>query len=119
MARRQAQDDMRADSIYAQFSRKSFDLADGEIRRTRLQAKTELLDRVIAVSANCANRLSADLILAQQQDTQVSERQQKLQAESMAFQSGKAEAERKLRALQMQVEQLQCQSEMGLTPATR
>jgi hypothetical protein len=111
------QDEMRAESVYAQFARKSFDLADGEIRRTRLQAQTALLDRVIAVSANRANRLSADLALAQQQDAQVSERQQKLQAESTALASDKAEAERKLRALQQQVDQLQRQSEVGLPPA--
>jgi hypothetical protein len=110
------QDENRAESVYAQFARKSFELADGEIRRTRLQAQTALLDRVIAVSATRANRLSADLALAQQQDSQVSERQQKLQAESMALQSDKAEAERKLRALQQQVDQLQRQSEAGLTP---
>jgi hypothetical protein len=110
------QDDVRAESVYAQFSRKSFDLASGEIRRAQLQAQTALLDRVIAVSANRANRLSADLALAQQQDAQVSERQQKLQAESMALASDKAEAERKLRVLQQQVDQLQRQSEAGLTP---
>jgi hypothetical protein len=111
------QDENRAESVYAQFARKSFELADGEIRRTRLQAQTALLDRVIAVSANRANRLSADLALAQQQDAQVSERQQKLQAESSALASDKAEAERKLRALQLQVDQLQRQSEVGLPPA--
>jgi hypothetical protein len=110
------QDDVRAESVYVQFSRKSIDLASGEIRRMQLQAQTALLDRVIAVSANRANRLSADLALAQQQDAQVSERQQKLQAESVALASDKAEAERKLRVLQQQVDQLQRQSEAGLAP---
>jgi ribosomal protein L22 len=110
------QDEARAESVYAQFSRKSFELAAGEIRRTQLQAQTALLDRVIAVSADRASRLSADLQLAQQQDVQVSERQQKLQAESLALQSGKAEAERKLRALRLQVDQLQRESEAGLSP---
>ncbi|MDR5855120.1 DUF2968 domain-containing protein [Caballeronia sp. LZ062] len=112
------QDENRAEALYAQFARKSFELADGEIRRTRLQAQTALLDRVIAVSSNRASRLSADLALAQQQDSQVSERQQKLQAESAALQGDKLEAERKLRALQQQVDQLQRATEAGLTPAT-
>ena len=49
----------------------SLQLADGEIRRTQLQAQTALLERVIAVSSNRASRLSADLALAQQQDSQV------------------------------------------------
>jgi hypothetical protein len=111
-----SQDENRAESVYAQFARKSFDLADGEIRRARLQAQTALLDRVIAVSANRANRLSADIALAQQQDAQVSERQQKLLAESSVLASDKAEAERKLRVLQQQVDQLQRQSEAGLSP---
>ncbi|GAB5099322.1 DUF2968 domain-containing protein [Caballeronia sp. HLA56] len=110
------QEENRAESVYAQFARKTHDLADGEIRRLQLQAQKALLDRVIAVSANRANRLSADLALAQQQDTQVSERQQQLQAESAALQSDKLESERKLRALQMQVDQLQRASEAGLPP---
>jgi hypothetical protein len=112
------QDASRAESIYAQFSRKSFDLADGEIRRMQLAAQKSLLERVIAKSAEPANRLSSDLALAQQQDSQVSQRQQQLQVESAALQSDKLEAERKLRALQMQVDQLQRQTEAGLAPVS-
>ncbi|WP_087049320.1 DUF2968 domain-containing protein [Caballeronia ptereochthonis] len=110
------QDQSRAESIYAQFARKSFDLADGEIRRMQLAAQKALLERVIAKSAERANRLSTDLALAQQQDSQVSQRQQQLQVESAALQTDKLEAERKLRALQMQVDQLQRQTEAGLAP---
>ncbi|BBU28159.1 hypothetical protein BTHE68_18930 [Burkholderia sp. THE68] len=112
------QDAARAESIYAQFARKSFDLADGEISRTQLQAQKALLERVIAKSADRANRLTADLALAQQQDSQVTQRQQQLQAESAVLQTDKLEAERKLRALQLQVEQLQKQTEAGLAPVT-
>jgi hypothetical protein len=112
------QDASRAESIYAQFSRKSYELADGEIRRMQLQAQKALLDRVIAKSADRANRLSADLALSQQQDSQVTQRQQQLQAESAALQTDKLEAERKLRALQLQVDQLQKQSEAGLAPVS-
>jgi hypothetical protein len=111
------QDAGRADSVYAEFSRKSFTLAEGEIRRVQLAAQKTLLDRVIAKSADRANRLSADLALAQQQDSQVSQRQQQLQAESAALQSDKQEAERKLRALQMQVDRLQRATEAGLGPS--
>ncbi|KDR28671.1 MULTISPECIES: DUF2968 domain-containing protein [Caballeronia] len=112
------QDAARAETIYAQFSRKSFELADGEIRRAQLQAQKALLDRVIAKSADRANRLTADLELAQQQDSQVSQRQQQLQAESAVLQTDKLEAERKLRTLQLQVEQLQKQTEAGLAPVS-
>jgi predicted nucleic acid-binding Zn-ribbon protein len=73
---------------------------------------------VIAKSADRANRLTADLQLAQQQDSQVSQRQQQLQAESAVLQTDKLDAERKLRALQMQVEQLQKQTEAGLAPVS-
>jgi hypothetical protein len=113
------QDAARAESIYAQFSRKSFELADAEIRRTQLQAQKALLDRVIAKSADRANRLSADLALSQQQDSQVSQRQQQTEAESVVLQTDKLEAERKLRALQEQVEALQKQSEAGLAPVVK
>jgi len=83
-----------------------------------LQAQKALLERVIAKSADRANRLTADLQLAQQQDSQVSQRQQQLQAESAVLQTDKLEAERKLRALQLQVEQLQKQTEAGLAPVS-
>ncbi|KND55973.1 putative lipoprotein [Candidatus Paraburkholderia kirkii] len=87
------QDPGRAESIYAQFARKSFDLADGEIRRMQLAAQKALLERVIEKSAERANRLSTNLAFAQQQDSQVSQRQQ-----------------------QLQVDQLQRQTEAGLAP---
>ncbi|CCD36129.1 unnamed protein product [Candidatus Paraburkholderia kirkii UZHbot1] len=58
------QDQGRAEAIYAQFSRKSFELVDGEIRRMQLAAQKALLERVIVKSAERANRLSADLALA-------------------------------------------------------
>jgi hypothetical protein len=108
------QDDARADTVYAQFARKSYDLAENEIRRMQLQAQKALLERVIAVSDDRAKRLSADLSIARAQDNEVSQRQQQLQAESAVLQGDKLSAERKLRALQLQVEQLQHQTESGL-----
>lgn len=108
------QDDAHAETVYAQFARKSYSLADGEIRRTQLVAQKALLERVIAVSNDRALRLSADLSIAQAQESQVSQRQQQMQAESLALQNDKTAAERKLRALQNQVRQLQEQNEAGL-----
>ncbi|WP_440588096.1 DUF2968 domain-containing protein [Candidatus Burkholderia verschuerenii] len=103
-ARRIGLRSVRAQEFRSGVGRNSSRAASGADRAARSR---------VAVSAN---RLSADLALAQQQDAQVSERQQKLQAESMALASDKAEAERKLRVLQQQVDQLQRQSEAGLTP---
>jgi hypothetical protein len=108
------QDESRADTLYAQFARKSYTLADGEIRRTQLQAQKALLERVIALSVDRASRLSADIAVAQAQDTQVTQQQQSLSVEAAALQSDKLVAEQKLRTLQQQIKQLQNQNEAGL-----
>jgi hypothetical protein len=107
------QDDAHAETVYAQFARKSYSLADGEIRRTQLVAQKALLERVIAVSNERALRLSTDLSIARAQESEVSQHQQQMQAESIALQNDKLAAERKLRALQNQVQQLQDQNEAG------
>jgi hypothetical protein len=109
-----SQDNMHAETVYAQFARKSYALAEGEIQRTQLQAQKALLERVIAVSNDRAQRLTADLSIARAQESEVSQRQQQMQAESMALQNDKSNAERRLRALQQQVQQLQDQNEAGI-----
>jgi hypothetical protein len=108
-----SQDDAHAETVYAQFARKSYALAEGEIRRTQLQAQKALLERVIAVSNDRAQRLTADLSIARAQESEVSQRQQQMQVESAALLNEKSLAERKLLALQRQVQQLQDQSEAG------
>jgi hypothetical protein len=108
------QDNMHAETVYAQFARKSYSLAEGEIQRTQLQAQKALLERVIAVSNDRAQRLTADLSIARTQENEVSQRQQQMQAESIALQNDKSNAERRLHALQQQVKQLQDQSEAGI-----
>jgi hypothetical protein len=109
-----SQDAAHAETVYAQFARKSYALAEGEIRRTQLQAQKALLERVIAVSSDRAQRLTADLSIARAQESEVSQRQQQMQVESAALQNDKAVAERKLRTLQLQVQALQDQNEAGL-----
>jgi hypothetical protein len=109
-----SQDNMHAETVYAQFARKSYSLAEGEIQRTQLQAQKALLERVIAVSNDRAQRLTADLSIARAQESEVSQRQQQMQAESVALQNDKSNAERRLRALQQQVKQLQDQNEAGI-----
>jgi hypothetical protein len=108
------QDNAHAETVYAQFARKSYALAEGEIHRTQLQAQKALLERVIAVSNDRAQRLTADLSIARAQESEVSQRQQQMQLESTALQNDKAAAERKLRMLQQQVQQLQDQSDAGI-----
>jgi hypothetical protein len=109
-----SQDAAHAETVYAQFARKSYALAEGEIRRTQLQAQKALLERVIAVSSDRAQRLTTDLSIARAQESEVSQRQQQMQVESAALQNDKSVAERRLRALQQQVQLLQDQSEAGL-----
>lgn len=109
-----SQDDAQAETVYAQFARKSYALADTEIKRTQLQAQRALLERVIAVSADRAQRLTTDLSIARAQESEVSQRQQQMQIESTALLNDKAAAERKLRALQQQVQQLQDQNEAAI-----
>ncbi len=109
-----SQDDVRAETVYAQFARKSYALADSEIKRTQLQAQKALLERVIAVSTDRAQRLTTDLSIARAQESEVSQRQQQMQVESTALLNDKAAAERKLRVLQQQVQQLQDQSEAAI-----
>ena len=101
-------------TVYAQFARKSYALAEGEIKRTQLQAQKALLERVIAVSNDRAQRLTTDLSIARAQESEVSQRQQQMQVESAALLNEKSVAERKLLMLQRQVQQLQDQSEAGL-----
>jgi hypothetical protein len=100
-----SQDDARAETVYA---------AEGEIKRTQLQAQKALLERVIAVSNDRAQRLTTDLSIARAQESEVSQRQQQMQVESAALLNEKSAAERKLLMLQRQVQQLQDQSEAGL-----
>jgi hypothetical protein len=66
------------------------------------------------VSNDRAQRLTADLSIARAQESEVSQRQQQMQVESTALQNDKAAAERKLRMLQQQVQQLQDQSDAGI-----
>ena len=79
-----------------------------------MQAQKALLERVIAVSNDRAQRLIADLSIARAQESEVSQRQQQMQVESAALLNEKSVAERKLLMLQRQVQELQDQSEAGL-----
>ncbi len=106
-----SQDDARAETAYAQFAGKSYALDEGEIKRTQLQAQKALLERVIAVSNDRAQRLTADLSIARVQENEVSQRQQQMHVESAALLNEKSVAERQLLMLQRQVQQLQDQNE--------
>jgi hypothetical protein len=108
------QDATRADMIYKDFVRQTVQLSDVEIRRTQLEAQKAFTDRMIALSQDRANRLQADLDVAHQQQTIVTNQQTQTRAEATALAQQKAAAQDQLRAAQRQVRELQRQLETGL-----
>ncbi|TKC81669.1 DUF2968 domain-containing protein [Trinickia terrae] len=113
------QDAGRAEAIYNDFGRRSVQLAEVEIRRTKLEAQKAYTERLIALSQDRANRLQADLNIAHEQQTLVSSRQKQIGDEAAALQKQKEQAQAQLRAAQHEVAELQRQNDAGLPRTTR
>ncbi|MBR8345046.1 DUF2968 domain-containing protein [Burkholderia ambifaria] len=109
-----SQEKSRAEMVYANFVQQTVQLADVEIRRTELQAQKTFLERVIALQANRAQQLQADLSVARSQQAEVAQRQQSARQQTQALQVEKRAAQVQLRDLQEQVRQLQRQADTGL-----
>ncbi|WP_322023478.1 DUF2968 domain-containing protein [Burkholderia sp. BCC1977] len=109
-----SQEKSRAEMLYANFVQQTVQLADVEIRRTELQAQKAFLERVIALQANRAQQLQADLSVARSQQAEVAQRQKSAQEQTQALQVEKRAAQVQLRELQEQVRQLERQAETGL-----
>ncbi|NTX29047.1 DUF2968 domain-containing protein [Burkholderia pyrrocinia] len=109
-----SQEKSRAEMVYANFVEQTVQLADLEIRRTELQAQKAFLERVIALQANRAQQLQADLSVARSQQAEVAQRQKSAQEQTQALQVEKRAAQMQLRDLQEQVRQLEKQTETGL-----
>jgi hypothetical protein len=62
-----SQDKSRAQMVYENFVQQTAQLADVELRRTELQAQKAFLERMIALQANRAQQLQADLSIARSQ----------------------------------------------------
>jgi hypothetical protein len=107
-------DEARSEQIYRDFARQTAQLADVEIRRTKLEAQKANTDRLVALSQERANRLQADLNIAHEQQTIVNSQQQQTRAEAAVLAQQKAQAQEQLRATQRQVRDLQRQLESGL-----
>ncbi|ABI86448.1 hypothetical protein CH72_658 [Burkholderia ambifaria AMMD] len=110
-----SQEKSRAEMVYTNFVQQTVQLADVEIRRTELQAQKTFLERVIALQANRAQQLQADLSVARSQQAEVAQRQQSAREQTQALQVEKRAAQVQLRDLQEQVRQLEKQTETGLT----
>ncbi|NHL65698.1 DUF2968 domain-containing protein [Burkholderia ambifaria] len=109
-----SQEKSRAERVYAKLVQQTVQLADVEIRRTELQAQKTFLERVIALQANRAQQLQADLSVARSQQAEVAQRQQSAREQTQALQVEKRAAQVQLRDLQEQVRQLQRQADTGL-----
>ncbi|KUY78218.1 DUF2968 domain-containing protein [Burkholderia cepacia] len=109
-----SQEKSRAEMVYANFVQQTIQLADIEIRRTELEAQKAFLERVIALQANRAQQLQADLSVARSQQAEVAQRQRSAQEQAQALQVEKRAAQMQLRDLQEQVRQLEKQTETGL-----
>lgn len=109
-----SQDKGRAESVYGNFIRQTVQLSDIEIRRTELQAQKAFIEQVIALSAERAQRLQADLNVARTQQAEAAQRQKAAQEQAHALQIEQRAAQAQLRELQQQVQQLQRQTETGL-----
>ncbi|WP_175967091.1 DUF2968 domain-containing protein [Burkholderia sp. BCC0322] len=109
-----SQEKNRAEMVYANFVQQTVQLADIELRRTELQAQKAFLERVIALQANRAQQLQADLSVARSQQAEVAQRQRSAQEQAQALQVEKRAAQMQLRDLQEQVRQLEKQTETGL-----
>jgi hypothetical protein len=112
-----SQDRQRSEAIYADFVQQTAQLADIEIHRTELQAQNAFLERIIALQADRAKRLEADLDVARTRQAQVADQQRQVRGEAAALQAQKDLAQAKLRELQYQVQQLQRKAEAGLPGA--
>ncbi|MEX3957630.1 DUF2968 domain-containing protein [Trinickia sp. EG282A] len=107
-------DDARAEQIYADFVKKSAQLADVELRRAKLAAQKAYTERQIALQQARADRLQADLDVAHQQQTLFASRQKETREEAAALDMQKRAAQDQLRDLRRQVQSLQRETEQGL-----
>jgi len=104
----------RAEAIYTGFVQQTAQLAEVEIRRTQLQAQKAYIEDIIALSAERAKRLQADLDVARTQQAKVNDYQRQTQGEAAALHAEKERAQAQLRQVQNEVMQLQRQTELGL-----
>ncbi|HEY3536805.1 MAG TPA: DUF2968 domain-containing protein [Trinickia sp.] len=113
------QDEARAEAIYAEFAKKSAQLADVELRGAKLAAQKTYTEHLIALSQARAERLQADLDVAHQQQALAADRQKRARGEAAALDAQKRAAQDQLRALKRQVRELQREADSGLPHRVR
>lgn len=103
-----------AESVYADFTRRSAQLADVEIKRTKLAAQKEYTEALIAAAQARADRLQADLDVAHKQQELAASRQKQAREEAASLQTQKLAAQEQLNAVRQQVHMLQREADRGL-----
>lgn len=109
-----------AESVYADFARRSAQLADVEIGRAKLAAQKAYTDELIAVAQARADRLQADLDVARKQQEVVAGRQKQARDEAAALQTQRVAAQEQLDSVRQQIHLLQRETDRDLptnTPA--
>jgi uncharacterized protein YceK len=106
--------DARADGIYAGFVSRSAQLADVEIRRTKLEAQKAYTARLIALNERRASSLQADLDNQRTQQAEVVARQQDVTQQAAELEGQRRAEQVKLDKLRRQIDQLRAQTESGL-----
>ena len=112
------QDEARAETVYADFAKKSAQLADVELRSAKLAAQKAYTEHLIALSQARAERLQADLDVAHQQQALAADRQKQARSEAAALDAQKRAAQDQLRVLKRQVRELQREADLGLPRRT-
>jgi hypothetical protein len=106
--------DTRADAIYAGFVSRTAQLADVEIRRTKLEAQKAYTARLIALNEKRASSLQADLDNQRAQQAEVVARQQDVTQQAAELESQRRAEQVKLDKLRRQIDQMRAQTESGL-----
>jgi len=103
-----------AEAVYAEFTRRSAQLAEVEIRRTKLAAQKAYTEAQIAVAQARAERLQADLDVAHKQQELAASRQKQAREEAASLQSQRLVAQEQLNAVEQQIHMLQRETNQGL-----
>ncbi|MBU6487535.1 MAG: DUF2968 domain-containing protein [Burkholderiales bacterium] len=103
-----------AEAVYADFTRRSAQLADVEIKRAKLAAQKAYTEALIAAAQARADRLQADLEVAHKQQELAASRQKQAREEAASLQSQKQAAQEQLNAVQQQIHMLQRETNQGL-----
>ncbi|CAM2144497.1 DUF2968 domain-containing protein [Pararobbsia alpina] len=106
--------DTRAEGIYADFVKRTAQLSEIEIRRTKLEAQKAYTAKLIALSEKRAAFLQADLDNQKAQQAEVVARQQDTAQQAAQLETQRKAEQAKLDDLRRQIEQLRQQTESGL-----